>query len=98
MPIGCSSVQLVRRLAHGVQAGEPALLHARRGQRGEADHVADGVDVLDRGAEVLVDLDPAAVVRVQPGLVQVELVGGALAARPSTSPSRRGSACRWPGW
>ena len=71
MPIGCSSMQAARRLAAGVVGGEPALLHRRRGERREADDVADRVDVLDLGAEVVVDLDPAAVVGGQPGVLRL---------------------------
>ena len=58
-----------------------ALLHRGRGQRREADDVADGVDVRHRGAVVLVDRDPAAPVGGQARLVQVEFVGEPLPAR-----------------
>ena len=52
MPIGCSSVMPVHRLAERVVGGQPALVHRRGGQRREADHVADGVDVVDLGLEL----------------------------------------------
>ena len=55
MPIGCSAAQLVRRLVERVARGQPALVHRRRRERGEADHVADRVDVVDLGPVVLVD-------------------------------------------
>ena len=71
----------MHRLAERVAGRHPALIHRRRGQRGEADDVADGVDVVDLGLEVVVDEDPAAVVGLQAGVVQVEVLGLALAAR-----------------
>ncbi len=61
--------------------GQPALVHRRGGQRGEADDVADGVDVVDLGLEVVVDEDPAAVVGLQAGGLEVEVLGLALPAR-----------------
>ena len=70
MPIGCSEASLLRRLPAGVVGREPALLHRGRGQGGEADHVADGVDVRYLGLERRPHPDPAAVVRGQPRLVQ----------------------------
>ena len=70
----------VHRLAERVIGRQPALVHRGRGQRGEADHVADGVDVVDLGLVVLVDEDPAAVVGLQAGGGQVEVVGLALPA------------------
>jgi hypothetical protein len=71
----------VHRLAAGVVRGDPALLHGRGGQRREADHVAHRVDAGCLGAVVLVHLDPAAAVRGQPGGLQVQVRGHALAAR-----------------
>ena len=60
-------------LVERVQRGDPALLHRRRGQPGAAGAVADGEDVRDGGAVALVDLDPAALVGLQAGLVEPEL-------------------------
>lgn len=68
-------------LPEGVVRRRPPLLHRGRGQRRETDDVADGVDVRHLGAVVLVDRDPAARVRGQPGPVQVQLVGEPLPAR-----------------
>ena len=58
--------------------GQPALVHRRGGQRREADHVADGVDVVDLGLELVVDEDPPAVVGLESGVGQVEVFGLAL--------------------
>ena len=55
----------VHRLAECVVGGQPTLFHRRRGERGKADDVADGVDVVDLGLEPFVDEDPAAVVGLQ---------------------------------
>lgn len=57
------------------------MLHRRRGQRGKADHVADGIDVVDLGLEVVIDVDPASLVAGQPGQVEVQFIGAALPAR-----------------
>ncbi|MCO5546658.1 hypothetical protein L7F22_000092 [Adiantum nelumboides] len=73
--------QLADRLAERVVGGEPALVHARRRQRREADHVADRRDVLDRGPVLLVDLDAPPVVGPDTGRVQAQLLGHALPAR-----------------
>ncbi len=61
--------------------GQPALFHRGRGQRGEADDVADGVDVVHLGPEVVVDEDPAPALGLEAGEVQIEVVGLALASR-----------------
>ena len=71
---------VVGRLAAGVGGGQAPLLHRRGGQRREADDVADGVDVRHLGLVELVDLDPAAVVGVHSGRVQVEPLGVSLPA------------------
>ena len=63
------------RLAERVVRGQPALIHRRGGQRREADHIADGVDVIDLGLELVVDEDPAAVVGFEAGVGQVEVLG-----------------------
>src|SRR4029453_92106 len=49
------------------------LLHGGRGQGGEADDVAGGVDVLDRRLVPLVDGDQAALVDAEPGALYGEL-------------------------
>ena len=51
-----------RRLAEGVICREPALLHRRGCQCGKANHVADGVNVVDFGAELVVDENPSTAV------------------------------------
>ena len=73
-------LQLAGRLVERVVGGQPALVHARRGERREADHVADREDVRHRGAVLLVDGDPAAVVRAT--------------ARPSPGRSSSVTPCR----
>src|SRR5262249_26005247 len=55
-------VHAVQLLAAGVVGRDPALLHRRRRERGEADDVAHRVDVRHLGAEEIVDPDPAALV------------------------------------
>ena len=67
-------------VVEGARGGDASLLHRDRGQRGKADHVADGEDVLDLGLVVLVDGDAAAVVGLQAGGGQVQVVDVALAA------------------
>ena len=52
----------------------------------------------DRGAVVLVHLDPAAAVGGQPGGLQVQVRRSCPGGPPSTSRCRPGSACRSPGW
>src|SRR4030095_8282601 len=66
--------------AAGRVGGEPALFHGGGGERGEADDVADRVDVLDGGAEPFVHLDPAAAVRRQSGPLEVQRFGEPLPA------------------
>ena len=66
--------------AQHVAGGPAALLHRRAGQRGEADDVAHGVDVRHCGLEVLVALEPAAIVGFEAGAVR--------AAVRSVSPTR----------
>ncbi len=87
--------EAVRRLAARVVGGEPALLHRGRGERGEADDVADGVDVRRPAVrKLLVDRDPAP--RCPPRARPRR--GRARRWRPagprSTSRCRPGSACR----
>ena len=81
MPIGCRSVMPFRRFPECVVGGQSALLHRGRGQCGEADHVADGVDVLHLGLELFVDPDPSATLDLQAGVLQIEVVGLTLASR-----------------
>ncbi len=50
MPIGIGSPGIAHLHAERVARGQPALLHRARGQAGEADHVAGGVDVPHLGA------------------------------------------------
>ena len=69
-----------RRLAERVIGGQPALFHRGGGQRGEADHIAYGVDVIDLRLKFVVDEDPAAVVDLEAGVLDVEVFGLALAA------------------
>ena len=56
------------------------MLHAGRRERGKADHVARGVDVLDVGLVVLVDVEPLAVVELDADLVEPERPAHALPA------------------
>ena len=58
MPIGIGALDGPGRLAERVVRREPALLHRRRGERGEADDVADRVDVRHVRPVVRVDADP----------------------------------------
>ena len=60
---------------------EPALVHRRGGQGWEADDVADGIDVIDLGLEVVVDEYPAPVVGLEACVGQIEVVGLALPPR-----------------
>ena len=71
----------MHRLTERVAGRDPSLVHRRRRQRGEADDVADGVDVVDLGLERLVDEDPAAAVGFQAGVGKFEGFGLALPAR-----------------
>ena len=70
----------VRLEAERVARGEPALLGRGRGQARKADQVADGVDVRHRGAEVLVDRNPPALVGIEADRLEVEAGGRALPA------------------
>ena len=85
MPIGSSSPIRLGRPAERAQRRDAALLHRRRRERREADHVADGVDVLDRRAVVLVDLDLAALVGLDADRLEPERPRSRPGARPSTS-------------
>src|SRR5215469_1657115 len=67
-------------VVEGAVRGDAALLHGDRGECGESDDVADGVDVVDLGAVVLVDGNAAARVRLNAGGSEVEVVDRALAA------------------
>ena len=71
----------MHRLAERVAGRHPALVHRGRRQRGEADDVADGVDVVDLGLECLVDEDPPSVVGFQARVTQLEVFGLTLPAR-----------------
>jgi len=70
-------VHFVGRLGRTRGGRQPALLHRGRGQRRESDDIAHRIDVVHRGAEVLVDLDPAAGIGGQAGRRQVERLGHA---------------------
>src|SRR6202034_2440809 len=72
--------QAVYGLAERVAGRHAALVHRGRRQRGKADDVADGVDVVDLGLEQLVDEDPAAGIGLQPGVAKFEVFGLALPA------------------
>ena len=67
-------------VVEGARGGDAALLHGDRGECREADDVADGEDVFDVGAVVLVDGDAAAIVGLDAGGGEIEIVDGALAA------------------
>lgn len=58
---------------------QAALLHGGRGQGREADDIADGVDVFDLGTVEGINLQALAVVGLQPGLVELQGAGRALA-------------------
>ena len=75
-------------------AASASLLHRRRRQRREADHVAGGVDVRHRRLEVLVDLDAAARVGLEPGRLEVELIRVRPGGRPRRAARRRARSCR----
>src|SRR6266436_1216746 len=64
----------------GVAHGEPALLHRSRGECGEPDHVADGVDIGQSRSIMLINAQPSAAIGHETGFGQVELAGGAGAA------------------
>ena len=80
MPIGRSSPIASAGAAERRERGDAALLHGRRRERREADHVADGVDALDRRAVELVDLDLPARVGLDAERLEAEAGGRALAA------------------
>ena len=80
-PDGQELLHVADLLSKRVQGGDAPLLHGRRGQAGEPDHVAHRVDVRDLGPEAGTHPDAAPVVGLQTGPSQVEGVGGALPAR-----------------
>ena len=62
MPIGCSSgIPAVGSPNAWYAASRPCSIDVAA-SAGKADHVADGVDVVDLGAELIVDEDPPAAV------------------------------------
>ena len=63
-----------------VRGGEPPLHVGGAGQRRKADHVADGIDVRHGGLEVLVDVELAALIRLNADFFQPHVVGVAGAA------------------
>src|SRR5580700_4147381 len=73
-------VRLHRFVAEGALRGDAALFHGDRRERRESDDVADGEDVRNLGAEILVDRDTPALVGLDAGRGEVELVDVALAA------------------
>ena len=82
--------------AQHVAGGAAALLHRRAGEGGEADDVADGVDVRHGGLELRVAADAAAFVDFQAGPVEVERVGVAGAADAEQHRFAQAAACRFP--
>src|SRR5260370_38354580 len=60
--------------------GQAALLRRDRGQAGEANHVAGGVNMRLRGLKMFVDAQPAAVIRLQASGGEVQFVRRSLAA------------------
>ena len=78
MPYGNSAGTLVAGDAERVAGRQPALLHRGRGQAGEADHVADRVDVRHaRSGSASLTVQPAAIVDRQAGRRQIERRGRA---------------------
>ena len=63
------------RLAGDELGAGHALILALVGERRATHHVADGVDARDGGAEMLADLDPAALVELDPRLRKTEPIG-----------------------
>src|SRR5437762_262790 len=63
-----------------VADGNAALLHGSRGQRGETDDVAGGVDMRNRRAIVFVDRDIAAIIDGQAGFLESQTIDGGAAA------------------
>ena len=59
----------------GVAHCQSALLHRGGGERREPDHIADGVNIGDSSAIVLVDLQPAAAVGREAGFRKLQLAG-----------------------
>ena len=55
-------------------AGQPSLLHGGAGQRREPDDVTSGVDVGNRGLEVLIHPDFSAAIGSQAGGLDVHLI------------------------
>ncbi len=66
--------------AEGVTGGEAALFHGDRGEGGETDDIAGGVDVGGVGLEMGVDLQAFAIVSDEAGVFELEGFGGALSA------------------
>ena len=63
------------RQTQRMASGDTALFHRGRRQAGEADRVPGGVDMRHRGLErVRIDLDAAAIVRLDPAAAQVQCV------------------------
>src|SRR6266511_3764197 len=79
MPMGCSRCIPRTGSSHAwCAASRPFHRRGRQGRK--PDDVADRIYVLDAGAEVLVDGDPAAGVGNEACAVQPELLGGTLPA------------------
>ena len=72
MPDGLQLCHVVDLLAECVIRGQPALIHRRGRKGGKSDDIADTEDVVDTGAELLVDLNATTVIRGDAGVVQVE--------------------------
>src|SRR5271157_4023066 len=58
--------------AENVATGKPSLLHGRAGQGRKADHIAGGINMRYRGAEVFIDHQLPASVRHQTNRLQIE--------------------------
>src|SRR5580692_2874047 len=61
-------------LAEHVATGEAALLHGGAGERGEADDVSGGVDVVHAGLKIFVDHHFAAAIGLQSGGFDLQLI------------------------
>ena len=77
-PDRLQTLQLVRRFVEGVGRRQSTLVHRRRGQRREADHVTHRIDMRNRGLTVIIDHESAALVGRETGQLQLESRGVAL--------------------
>src|SRR5205823_14985958 len=72
--------QLRARIAQDVQPGCSSLHVGRSGQRGKADHVADGVDVRQLCLIRVINVDLPTAIDFDANLVQTQIIGIARAA------------------